>query len=149
MRLVRGERISCLRAIPSVVVPGGAPGYVQKLNGWEMIERFAWCNALPSLVARRNAESCETDGRVKIGESIAEMLLEGSEVKCLFSHFALCLMEELESACAPLAFPTGTCQAKAPFFLFFFFVYIISTCLKEKSAQMSKQTNKATNNWRS
>lgn len=41
MRLVRGERISCLRAIPSVVVPGGAPGYVQKLNGWEMIERFA------------------------------------------------------------------------------------------------------------
>lgn len=42
------------------------------------------------------------------------MLLEGREAKCLFSHFALGLVEEeLESACAPLAFPTGTRQAKA------------------------------------
>lgn len=42
-----------------------------------------------------------------------EMLLEGREVKCLFSHLALCLVEELESAGAPLAFPAGTRQAQA------------------------------------
>lgn len=51
------------------------------------------------------------------------MLLEGREVKCLFSHFALCLVEELESACAPLAFPTGTRQAKA---------FLLALVLKKK-----------------
>lgn len=60
----------------------------------------------------RSAE-LRADGRVKIGQSCAELLLQGRGVKCLFSHFALCLGEELHGACAPLAFPTGTRQAQA------------------------------------
>lgn len=99
------------------------------------------------------AASCEADGRVKIGQSMVEMLLEGREEPseaCSHSHFALCLVAELESACAPLAFPAGMCQEEASCsgFGFAFWICVISTCLKEKSAQMSKQTNQAENNAR-
>lgn len=91
------------------MVPGAAAGHGRQPGGWERMEGSARSSALPA----RGREELRADGRVKIGQSCAERLLQGRGVKCLFSHFVLCLGEEPRSACALLAFPAGTRQAKA------------------------------------
>lgn len=95
--------------------------------------------ALPA----RGREELRADGRVKIGQSCAELLLQGRGVKCLFSHFTLCLGK----SCGVPALRWHSQRERARQRLPRVFD-IISTCLKEKSAQMSKQTNKASNNGR-
>lgn len=112
MMLVSDEQMGCSGAAPSVVAPGYAPGRVQERNGQETSESCAGGKAAPAWVPG-GAPSRGADGRVKIGQSGAAVLRGGRGVKRLFSRFPPCLVEELEGAGAPLAFPAGTRQAEA------------------------------------
>lgn len=83
---------------------------------------------------QRNAGSGEADGRVKIGQCCSEVLLEGKS-QVLFSHFALCLVEELLSARAPPAVPAGTNA---------FFLLLALVLKKNQLKRGSKQINRIT-----
>jgi len=134
MRLVSEERSGCWGAVPSV---GARPEAKRVGDG----RRVCVMQCTAFLGYGRNAESCETDGRVKIGQSIAEMLLEGSEVPVLTLRFVSRgrAGECLRSAGIPNRDTPGIGL------LFFFFSTLLALVLKKNQLKRaSKQTKRIT-----